>query len=126
MNYDITTRDPYVVAGCLKLWLRSLAEPLIPMQLYDTCIKNADNFEGCRVILTSIPEINRAVTEYLAIFLYDFAKAESVTKMGVDNLAMVFAPAFLRSQDPQTMLLNTYNEGAFVYNLILSCSASRH
>jgi len=55
------------------------------------------------------------------MFLYDFAKAESVTKMGVDNLAMVFAPTFLRSHDPQTMLLNTYNEGAFVHNVIASC-----
>ena len=89
--------------------------------LSDTCIKNADNMSGSAHTLTNIPELNRTVVQYLAMFLYDFAKAESVTKMGVDNLAMVFAPAFLRSHDPQTMLLNTYNEGAFVHNVIASC-----
>ncbi len=40
--------------------------------------------------------------------------------MGVENVSMVFAPLFLRSdgKDPTAMLLNASYESSFVQNLI--------
>lgn len=42
--------------------------------------------------------MNRKVVDYVVTFLLDLSKAEYVekTKMNKDNLAMVFAPSFLR------------------------------
>lgn len=88
--------------------------------------------------------------EFFAKFLLKLAAAEnvSVTKMGLDNLAIVFSPGFLRClvpdlplraggfprcllgrllpfslsgrpwQDPMKMMANSALEGLFVENLI--------
>ncbi|KAJ3140392.1 hypothetical protein HK100_009942 [Physocladia obscura] len=38
-KYDVTgISDPHVASSLLKLWLREVAEPLIPADLYDDCI----------------------------------------------------------------------------------------
>lgn len=90
------------------------------LAISDSCVKAAHQQQECVNMVSGIPSVNREVIKFLAEFLHRMAQEENVvvTKMGVDNLAMVFAPAFLRSHDPQTMLLNTYNEGSFVQNLI--------
>lgn len=60
------------------------------------------------------------VIEFFAKFLLKLAAAEnvSVTKMGLDNLAIVFSPGFLRCLDPMKMMANSALEGLFVENLI--------
>ena len=43
--------DVYVVASALKLWLRELAEPLVPMALYQACLDAAEDADRCVIIL---------------------------------------------------------------------------
>ncbi|KAI9205890.1 Rho GTPase activation protein [Polychytrium aggregatum] len=73
-------------------------------------------------ILHRLPDINRKVCEYMIKFLRVFADPvhHSVTKMNVHNLAMVFAPNFLRcpSDNPTTIFENTKYEQAFLRMLI--------
>ncbi|KAI9012756.1 hypothetical protein BC832DRAFT_547929 [Gaertneriomyces semiglobifer] len=96
--------DPNVPSSLLKLFLRELASPLIPAECYADCVEigkmEASGMGGvgprARQVITRIPEDNRHVVEYMLSFLREFVKWEKHTKMGVGNLAMVFAPSFLR------------------------------
>jgi len=128
-NFDLNgCIDPSVPASLLKLWLRELAEPLIPAFAYEECIEIGKNeCEDNAGMLTyelieSLPEINRLVIRYMVDFLKIVAKPENQkhTKMTLANLAMIFAPNFLRcpSDDPQTIFENTKYEQAFMRVLI--------
>ena len=74
---DIT--DPHVPSSLLKLWLRELAEPLIPANLYDDCIsigREAMDMESVEDVgqlayelLAELPDINHRVSLYMIKFL---------------------------------------------------------
>lgn len=69
-NYDSTgIEDPNVPASLLKYWLRDLAEPLIPTNLYDDCIKYAHDKEKAIDIINSLPDVNRRIALYMIRFL---------------------------------------------------------
>lgn len=128
-NYDLSEcTDPNVPASLLKLWLRELAEPLIPSNVYEKCIeigrKETDNDIGKEAweLINTLPNINKLVIIYMTDFLKIIAKPENqeYTKMTLANLAMVFAPNFLRcpSDNPETIFQNTKYEQAFIRILI--------
>ena len=104
----------------LKLWLRELAEPLVPNDLYEKCIQSSEDGDACVAIVERLPAINRASLKYLIDFLRTMASHESRTKMTAANLAMVFAPNCLRcpSSNPQEIYNNTKHEVAFIEHLI--------
>jgi len=118
LEYAVSTEDPNDLASVLKLWFRELKEPLIPPSLYDEAIKSAGDPAASKQILEKIPEINRRVVEAALAFLREMAKHSEKTKMGAANLAMVFAPGFLRSGDAQRLLLDSCTMGNFVQNLL--------
>jgi hypothetical protein len=107
-------KDPNIPGSLLKLWLRELSEPLIPNMFYDACVeigkgeitKPANEvLKEAKEIIASIPgniynniEINQKVVKYMIAFLQEVAKQENqtITKMTPANIAMVFAPNFLR------------------------------
>ncbi|KAJ3337303.1 Eukaryotic translation initiation factor 6 [Gonapodya sp. JEL0774] len=112
-NYDITgIFDPSVPASLLKLWMRELAEPIIPVEQYESCIevgkrdleKKKDMTEDAWHIVKQLPTI---VAD---------PENQKVTKMNLNNLAMVFAPNFLRcpSDNPALIFENTKYEQAFL------------
>ncbi|XP_067654660.1 rho GTPase-activating protein 39-like isoform X1 [Haliotis asinina] len=114
--------DPHVPASLLKLWYRELYEPLIPSHFYEDCVVNYSNPEAAISVVNQLPHINRLVLCYLIRFLQVFAAPEnaSVTKMDVNNLAMVMAPNCLRceSDDPRIIFENTRKEMGFLRTLI--------
>ncbi len=81
-------------------------------------------------MVKKLPKINRMVLCYLIRFLQIVASPENQkkTKMTVNNLAMIFAPNFLRctSNSPEVILNNTRSEQAYVKNLILYLEASEN
>ncbi|KAF7730954.1 hypothetical protein EC973_001000 [Apophysomyces ossiformis] len=98
-NYDATgITDPNVPASLLKYWLRDLADPLISAELYSKCIACAENAEKAIEIVNALPEVNRRIVLYMISFIQEFTDPEVIkhTLMNVSNLAMVFAPNFLR------------------------------
>ncbi|KAI9189011.1 hypothetical protein H9P43_000438 [Blastocladiella emersonii ATCC 22665] len=122
-RYDVTgIADANVPAGLLKFWLRELAEPLIPENLYQACIANADSPEHALAIVDQLPPDNCRVAKYMIAFLQIFAQPKfmAATKMTVQNLAMVYAPNFLRcpSNDPTKIFENTKYEQQFLRHLI--------
>ncbi|KAI9223041.1 hypothetical protein BC828DRAFT_403499 [Blastocladiella britannica] len=111
-----------VPAGLLKFWLRELADPLIPTASYPACIAAADDPDRALALIDALPEYHRNVAMFVIAFLQLFARPEymKITKMSVANLAMVFAPSFLRcpSEDPREIFENTKYEQQFLRHLI--------
>jgi hypothetical protein len=119
--YDLVCKDVHAIGSVLKLWLRELAEPLVPDDLYDESIKSADNAGKCvKLVQTRLPPLERACLLYLCNFLRTMAQHQEKTKMNDANLAMVFAPNVLRcpSVNPQTIYENTKHEVSFLLALI--------
>lgn len=119
-NYKITSQDPHAVAGCLKLWVRELAKPLVPEEYYDQCIRSSNRPAELVPIVKQLPQINQRVLDYLIRYLVELCQPEytAATKMVPENLAIVFAPGILRCSDPAKMMQNAMLEGLFVENLI--------
>jgi hypothetical protein len=120
-SYDLVCKDVHAIGSVLKLWLRELAEPLVPDELYDECIKIADNAGKCvKLVQTRLQPLERACLLYLCNFLRTMAQHQEKTKMNDANLAMVFAPNVLRcpSTNPQTIYENTKHEVSFLLALI--------
>ncbi|KAM8867106.1 rho GTPase-activating protein 39 isoform 1-T1 [Synchiropus picturatus] len=115
--------DPNVPASLMKLWYRELEEPLIPMNFYKQCVSNCDDPVAAIAVVQSLPELNRLVLCYFIHFLQVFAQPANVavTKMDVNNLAMVMAPNCLRCQsdDPRIIFENTRKEMSFLRMLIV-------
>ncbi|XP_066572261.1 rho GTPase-activating protein 39 [Amia ocellicauda] len=114
--------DPHIPASLLKLWYRELEQPLIPHEYYEECVTHYDNPEAAVRVVHSLPHINKLVLSYLIRFLQVFALPAnvSITKMDVNNLAMVMAPNCLRCQsdDPRVIFENTRKEMSFLRGLI--------
>ncbi|KAJ3097429.1 hypothetical protein HDU97_004877 [Phlyctochytrium planicorne] len=130
-NYDYSgITDPNVPSSLLKFWLRDLADPLIPSDMYDPCIKigaeegRTDAGMVAFNIVSALPEINRRVAMYLLKFLKVVGDPSNqpITRMTTANIAMVFAPNFLRcpSDNPVTIFENTKFEQAFLRVLLTS------
>eukprot|EP00466_Bigelowiella_natans_P000012 jgi/Bigna1/125304/aug1.1_g12 len=79
------------VAGVLKLYIRSLKEPIIASSLYDEFIK-----------LDTLKKKAQKFERYLCRFLQTIARFDFKTKMTAFNLAVIFAPSILKplSDDP--------------------------
>ncbi|XP_029005665.1 rho GTPase-activating protein 39 isoform X2 [Betta splendens] len=120
--------DPNVPASLMKLWYRELEEPLIPMNFYKQCVSNCDDPASAITVVQSLPELNRLVLCYFIHFLQVFAQPSNVaiTKMDVNNLAMVMAPNCLRCQsdDPRIIFENTRKEMSFLRMLIVHLDTS--
>lgn len=122
-NYDATgITDPNVPASLLKYWLRDLADPIITSENYNDCIEYAEDPEKAIAIINRLPDTNRRIALYTISFLREFTDPAIIkhTLMNVNNLAMVFAPNFLRcpSESLTTVFENSKYEQAFLRTLI--------
>ena len=102
---------------CLQRF-RALFNPLFQKH-YGRCVelasKSVASREGVTQLLQSLPRANLCMLKALALFLRELSESSSVTLMGLDNFAIVFAPCWLRnpSDDPATLLVNTNKEITF-------------
>ncbi|XP_035207845.1 rho GTPase-activating protein 44-like [Stegodyphus dumicola] len=94
-------RDPHNVAGVLKLYLRSLPEPLLTFELYDQWMNaavEADHDTRLRAlwsVVNSLPEAHLKNLRYLIKFLAKLCKNSDVNKMSVQNISIVIGPNLL-------------------------------
>eukprot|EP01132_Coremiostelium_polycephalum_P007764 gene7764-9556_t len=121
-NYEISANENvYTVASLLKLWLREISDPLIPVSMYDSCIQTS-TIEQVLNIIQTLPLTSQRVISYIIAILQQAILPENVeaSKMNSDNLAMVFSPCLLRSPytDPNILLGNIIKEKEFIKRLI--------
>jgi len=84
----------------------------------EACIQSSRKPEDILKIIACIPKINKDAVLFIVDFLIELEKSSAKTMMGVENLATVFSPGFLRCTDPSKMLLNTTYESLFMQNII--------
>ena len=86
----------------------------------NTCKDDENNTAGAFEVLERLPQVNRLTALFVVHFLKQVSLHEEVNKMSVANLAMVFAPNYLRcpSEDPQVILNNTKYEQAWLRSLM--------
>lgn len=104
-SYDkIKVSSPHVPAALLKKWLRELENPLIQTEKYPEVIEAA-SAKGKLVepsklsqIYKATPALARMVIGELCTMCVEVLKEENAAtnRMSWDNLAIVFAPSFLR------------------------------
>lgn len=102
---DLRKYDVNDVCECLKLYFRSLPEPLVPFCAYDDFVRLLRTHRGPgrrQAILSFLvgqmgPEAYHLL-RFMCRFLEEVAAEESHNKMGVNNLALVFGPMWANPQ----------------------------
>mmetsp|Transcript_17673 Transcript_17673/g.26480 ORF Transcript_17673/g.26480 Transcript_17673/m.26480 type:complete len:575 (+) Transcript_17673:100-1824(+) len=93
--------SPHDAAGTLKLFFRSLPEPLIPSLQLVTFVEaeKSENLEQkiqkYKVIMATLPECNRSVLRFLMEFLHDVHLLSNENKMEAKNLATCWTPSLM-------------------------------
>eukprot|EP01135_Chromosphaera_perkinsii_P007591 Nk52_evm47s914 gene=Nk52_evmTU47s914 len=124
--------DIMAVGGLLKLYLRELPEPLIQGGIYDSLIQiqkgvtlpiNSERYaHDLSTVLHELePEVFNTL-KYICSFLYELTMHNEHNKMGISNLAIVFAPNIFACDPNQAVaiqnqsFLNGVMEGLIEYN----------
>ena len=120
--------DVHTVASLLKLYLRSLPEPVIPWQHYEHFFDAIKLYEErpedgkVELIreLALLPRCNYNLMKYLCHFLHEVKMYEKDNRMGVLNLSTVFGPNMFRAnnEDPTAMMEVTSMSQKFIHLLI--------
>eukprot|EP00079_Xenopus_tropicalis_P028547 XP_012823517.1 PREDICTED: rho GTPase-activating protein 11A isoform X1 [Xenopus tropicalis] len=101
----LTTALPCDVAGILKQFFRELPEPVLPTDLQDAFYKaqhlstDSERISATMLLTCLIPERTVQILQYFFSFLHAVALRSDANKMNSNNLAVIFAPNLLHSND---------------------------
>ncbi|XP_036333441.1 rac GTPase-activating protein 1 [Rhagoletis pomonella] len=119
--------DVHVLCGCVKDFLRSLREPLIPTNLWkDFCNAvqqptEADIQKDLFKAIDALPQANRDTLAFLVLHFLRVAECREVL-MPIDNIARVFGPTIVgySSADPDRHAIFTevYMQFTTMQNLL--------
>ncbi|XP_072215299.1 rho GTPase-activating protein 32-like [Excalfactoria chinensis] len=105
---ELSVRDIHSVSSLCKMYFRELPNPLVPEQLYDKFSDAAraateeERLLMMKEAIQQLPAPHYRTLEYLMRHLASLAGSSSVTNMDAKNLAIVWAPNLLRSQQSQS------------------------
>ncbi|XP_072215291.1 rho GTPase-activating protein 32-like [Excalfactoria chinensis] len=105
---ELSVRDIHSVSSVCKMYFRELPNPLVPEQLYDKFSDAAraateeERLLRMKDAIQQLPAPHYRTLEYLMRHLASLAGSSSVTNMDAKNLAIVWAPNLLRSQQSQS------------------------
>lgn len=116
---DLLSCSVHSTASAITTWLRELPSPLIPYYMHSHCLGYKTHEELLRIFY-GLPTAHCNTLVYLLSFISDLSKTENQVKthMDADNLAMVFTPSVLRSQNPSDCLTLIEKERLFVLSAI--------
>jgi len=104
---DFSQVDIHVVSNILKLFLREMPVPVITFNLYEPLMELAAHYIEMEIdvflyklkrILQELPDLHYKLLFYVARFLLEMSSYSEITKMGVENLSIIFAANILRSE----------------------------
>ncbi|XP_015588654.1 rho GTPase-activating protein 44 isoform X2 [Cephus cinctus] len=123
-------KDPHVVAGALKSYLRELPEPLLTYKLYSEWMAAAkitqsdSRLRALWELLHKLPPANLENLRFLIKFLAVLTKNQDVNKMSPQNIAIVIAPNLIWSpqEDVNTMVINmsTANNSSLIVDQLIT------
>lgn len=121
--------DVHVLCGCVKDFLRSLREPLIPLFLWTTfsnaaqTIPTDDNDTNKEVYMAieKLPQANRDTLAYLIMHFQRIAECPEV-KMPLTNFAKIFGPTIVgySSSEPEQQQHKMFAETQIQYSVMFS------
>jgi len=105
---DLFQVNYHVISNLFKIFQRELPVPLVTYSLYQPLLNIASQITDEASIAKTVPQIKKhlltipvtylTVLHYVIIFLKDIASYSEITKMGVDNLSIVFASNIIRPE----------------------------
>ncbi|CAD8200384.1 unnamed protein product [Paramecium pentaurelia] len=109
-NYEYlnTIEDVRIVCSLIKKFFLELAEPLIPDQIFQQiCIKIEQitpqtEIEFLQEIFEQLPNLNLKLLIAMVTFLFSVGSYSEFNRMNMNNLAIIFAPCFMRAQIDQS------------------------
>ncbi|XP_060816336.1 rho GTPase-activating protein 44-like isoform X3 [Bombus pascuorum] len=123
-------KDPHVIAGALKSYLRELPEPLLTYKLYPEWMaaakitQNETRLRALWEVLHKLPAVNLENLRFLIKFLAVLTKNQDVNKMSPQNIAIVIAPNLIWSpqEDANTMVMNmsTANNSSLIVDQLIT------
>ncbi|CAK9826909.1 Rho GTPase-activating protein 17 [Anthophora retusa] len=123
-------KDPHVIAGALKSYLRELPEPLLTYKLYPEWMaaakitQNEIRLRALWEVLHKLPQANLENLRFLIKFLAVLTKNQDVNKMSPQNIAIVIAPNLIWSpqEDVNTMVMNmsTANNSSLIVDQLIT------
>ncbi|XP_011300723.1 rho GTPase-activating protein 44-like isoform X2 [Fopius arisanus] len=123
-------KDPHVIAGALKSYLRELPEPLLTYKLYAEWMAAAKitqsdiRLRALWEVLHKLPPANLENLRFLIKFLAVLTKNSDVNKMSPQNIAIVIAPNLIWSpqEDVNTMVMNmsTANNSSLIVDQLIT------
>lgn len=107
-------KDPHVIAGALKSYLRELPEPLLTFKLYPEWMaaakitQNEVRLRALWEVLHKLPSANLENLRFLIKFLAVLSKNQDINKMSPQNIAIVIGPNLIWSpqEDVNTIVMN--------------------
>lgn len=91
--------DVHCVATLLKLFFRTLPEPIIDSSIYPSLLAANVELDTICSLLKTLPLKNISVLKYVLDFLFHYS---GNTQMNISNLATIFGPIFIRISDGTT------------------------
>ncbi|GAM27739.1 hypothetical protein SAMD00019534_109150 [Acytostelium subglobosum LB1] len=118
-DYSFVESNVHTLSSTLKAWLREIPQPLILDDLYEASV-NCESVSDLIDVFDQLPVHNQRILTYIAQFLKELTLPENVahSKMTIDNMSMVFAPSFLRCNNPELFMANIEKEKNFIRILI--------
>jgi len=115
--FDNEREDPILVASVLKLYLRELPEPVMPMK-WEERIKYTHEreehihtgFANFKSRIRRMPPIHQATLRALLLHLSFVASHAATNKMTLTNLAVVFSPVILSETEHETTSIAAASE----------------
>ncbi|XP_042743923.1 rho GTPase-activating protein 32-like [Lagopus leucura] len=105
---ELTVRDVHSASSLCKMYFRELPNPLLTDQLYDKfsdavgATTEEERLVRMRDAIQQLPAPHYRVLEFLMRHLACLSANSSVTNMHAKNLAIVWAPNLLRSQQSES------------------------
>ncbi|MCO5565543.1 hypothetical protein L7F22_019217 [Adiantum nelumboides] len=125
--FDASDDEATVVAGVLKLYLRQLPEPVLPMPWEDRVKYTHERQEQIQTGFASLkgrirrlPAINQATLRAIVEHLAKIASHSDQNKMNASNLSIIFGPLLLSQADHDaTSIAAAMEEDRVTEDLIL-------
>eukprot|EP01147_Barroeca_monosierra_P007412 gene7412-524_t len=95
VDFDADEVRAHDVAALFKQFLRETPEPLLTnsyIEAFSMTQHLKDQIYGIKLLVMLLPKVHRACLRRLLKFLVNVAQHSSINKMGLANLAVVFAP----------------------------------
>lgn len=133
-SFELANKDPHVCACLLKVWLRSLKEPILEMASYEEMIALCERKQSGEVrgdemeekvmkIFEGMGVLRKDVVMHIAKLCVEIVEEHETNLMSYKALSVVFAPCLMRPPNveqlsPLELLGNSQHETEFVFHLL--------